>query len=338
MKWYEQQGKQGDVVISSRIRLARNLKDFPFASKMSQSQAKEVLQKVKAAAKPLGLTYLSMEAMPPVNRQMLMERHIISPEMLGAVDTKAVLISEDEKISVMVNEEDHLRIQSMMPGLGLQEALKSANHVDDVLEKSLDYGFHPQYGYTTCCPTNTGTGLRASCMLHLPALTANGFIHTLLASVGKLGFTIRGVYGEGTKALGNLYQISNQITLGISEEETIKRLVELVLMVGDKERKMRQNILAEQKSRITDMVMRSLGTLKNAYILSSDEAFKLISDVRLGINMGIIKDVDITDINRLSYEVGAAHIASLCGEDGESAEKRDIMRAKLAREKLSLKG
>ena len=148
MKWYEQQGKQGDVVISSRIRLARNLKDFPFASKMSQSQAKEVLQKVKAAAKPLGLTYLSMEAMPPVNRQMLMERHIISPEMLGAVDTKAVLISEDEKISVMVNEEDHLRIQSMMPGLGLQEALKSANHVDDVLEKSLDYGFHPQYTVT----------------------------------------------------------------------------------------------------------------------------------------------------------------------------------------------
>lgn len=336
MKWYIESGKEGDVVISSRIRLARNIKGYPFANVLKERDCIEVLQKCKEAATPLNLRYLSMDSMPVIKRQMLVERHIISPEMLSSTSRRAVALSDDEQISIMFNEEDHIRIQCMTAGLDLKKALEVANMVDDVLEKSLDYGFSPQYGYTTCCPTNTGTGLRASCMLHLPALTASGYIDTLLGAVGKLGITVRGVYGEGTRAKGNMYQISNQITLGMSEEESLKRLEELVRMVVSKERGMRNSIKAETKDKLTDMVWRSYGIASNAYVLQSDEAYKLLSDVRLGINLGIIKDIPIETVNELTVITGTAHISDLCEDN--TPENRDRLRAKIVREKLTIKG
>lgn len=332
MKWYIDSGNDGDVVISSRVRLARNIKGYPFANMLDDDSCKEVLQRCRDASRPLELRYLLMDAMPPIKRQMLVERHIISPEMLSDISRRAVLLSDDEQISIMLNEEDHIRIQCMTAGLDLEKALTLANNIDDVLEETLDYGFSSQYGYTTCCPTNTGTGLRASCMVHLPALTANGYIDTLLSAVGKLGITVRGLYGEGTRAKGNMYQISNQITLGMSELESLKRLEELVRMVIDKERIMRENIKKENLDKLTDMVMRSYGILENAYLLTSDESYKLISDVRLGINMGIISNVKIEDVNELTVVTGVAHIADICEDN--NAESRDKMRAMTVRNKL----
>ncbi len=325
MKWYIESGNEGDVVISSRIRLARNIQGYPFANKMSDDQCKDVLQKCKEAAKPLSLKYLSMEAMPAVKRQMLVERHVISPEMLNNTSRRAVLLSDDEQISIMLNEEDHIRIQCMSAGLELEKMLDLANNADDILEEKLDYGFSTQYGYATCCPTNTGTGLRASCMLHLPALTANGYIDTLLSSVGKLGLTVRGVYGEGTRAKGSMYQISNQITLGMSEQESLNRLKELVKMVIEKERIMRASIMKENEIKLADMVWRSFGILANAQLLTSDEAYKLLSVVRLGISVGITTEIPKENIIELTVTTGVAHIFDLC--DNNTTDNRVFLRA-----------
>ncbi|OQB15245.1 MAG: putative ATP:guanido phosphotransferase [Firmicutes bacterium ADurb.Bin193] len=332
MKWYLDSGNEGDVVISSRIRLARNIKGFPFANLLTDEQSKKILALIKDAATGLNLRYLSMASMPEVNRRMLVERHIISPEMLRNTQRRAVLLSDDEQISVLLGEEDHIRIQCMTAGLDLWRALDLANKVDDVLEEKLDYGFDPRYGYKTCCPTNTGTGLRASCMLHLPALTASGYIETLLSSAAKLGMTVRGLYGEGSGAGGNMYQISNQITLGISESESVKRLEDLVKVVIEKERGMRDTLRRENDDKLVDMVSRSAGILKSACLLSSEEAYNLLSDVRLGINMGIIKDIPIEAVNELTITTGVAHIAELCSEDTPSS--RDKKRAEIVKKRL----
>lgn len=332
MKWYIDSGREGDIVISSRVRLARNIKGYPFAGNMSDIQSKEVLEKCKEAAQPLRLKYIMMEEIPAIKRQMLLERHLISPEMLSATSKMALLLSDDEKISILLGEEDHIRIQCMSAGLNLHELYLLADKADDVLEERLDFSFSPQFGYTTCCPTNTGTGLRASCMLHLPAITSTGYIDTLLATAGKLGMTVRGVYGEGTRAKGNMYQISNQITLGISEEDSIKRLEELVKMVAEKERSMRLAIKKESGHKLDDMVWRSYGLLANARLLTSEEAYKLISDLRLGINLGIINNLPIETVNELAVVTGPAHIADGCTEN--TRQCRDKLRAKIVRGKL----
>ncbi|MDR0405499.1 MAG: protein arginine kinase [Clostridiales bacterium] len=336
MKWYIDSGKEGDVVISSRVRLARNLKGYPFTHNLSDGALSEVLQKCREAARPLGLQYLSVDAMPPINRQILMERHIISPQMLTAVRKRAVLLSEDEQISILLGEEDHIRIQCMTAGFDLEKALELANKADDALEESLDYGFSAQYGYATCCPTNTGTGMRASCMLHLPALTANGYIDTLLSAVGKVGLTVRGLYGEGTKAKGCMYQISNQITLGMSEEESLKRLSELVKMVIDKERRTREGIKRERGDKLTDLVRRAYGILQSAYLMTSDEAYKLLSDARLGVATGILQGLPLEAVNELTITTGPAHVAEAHGD--VTAEHRDKLRAEIIRKKIAASG
>lgn len=335
MKWYIASGSEGDVVISSRVRLARNLKDYPFANHMSDEQSKEVLEKCKNAAAPLKLRYISMAATPATKRQMLLECHLISPEMLGETSKRALLLSDDEQVSILLNEEDHIRIQCMAAGLNLSAAFRLADKIDDVLEESLDYGFNPQYGYTTCCPTNTGTGLRASCMLHLPALTSSGYIDTLLATVGKLGMTVRGVFGEGTKARGNMYQISNQVTLGMREQDSILRLEELVKMIAEKERSVRKTMKKENGSQLEDVIWRSYGILANARMLSSDESYKLLSDLRLGVHLGIIDNIPIETVNKLTIITGPAHIADRCGEN--TPQNRDKLRAETVREELNRK-
>jgi len=332
MKWYIEMGPEGDVVISSRIRLARNIKGYPFANMLSAPQSLEVLEKCKEAAKPLRLKYLSMETTPAVKRQMLLERHLISPEMLNTVSKKAILLSDDEQISILLGEEDHIRIQCLTSGLNLTKMWDLADKTDDVLEEGLDYSFSPQYGYLTCCPTNTGTGLRASCMLHLPAITSTGYIDTLLATVGKLGMTVRGVYGEGTRAKGNMYQISNQVTLGISEKDSINRLVELVGMIVEKERSIRIAIKNEGGDKLADSIWRSYGILLNARLLTSDETYKLLSDIRLGINLGLLNGLPIEKVNELIITTGPAHIADQCDEN--SHQSRDKKRAEAVRKFL----
>ncbi|MCK9478871.1 MAG: protein arginine kinase [Firmicutes bacterium] len=333
MRWYIDSGPEGDIVISSRVRLARNIKGYPFANRLTDAGGKEVLERCKEAAQPLRLKYITMDETPAIKRQMLLERHLISPEMLVATGNKALLLSEDEQISILLCEEDHIRIQCMSSGLNLHEMYQLADKVDDVLEERLDYSFNPQFGYTTCCPTNTGTGLRASCMLHLPAITSTGYIDTLLATVGKLGMTVRGVYGEGTRAKGNMYQLSNQITLGISEQDSIKRLEELVKMIAEKERSIRASMKKENGDKLADMIWRSYGLLTNARLLTSEEAYQLISDIRLGINLGVITNLPIETLNELTIIAGPAHIAEKCVEN--TRLNRDKLRALVVREKLN---
>jgi len=333
MKWYIEKGQEGDVVISSRVRLARNLKDYPFVPMLDDDACKEILIKCKEASKGLNLSYLYMNEVPVINRQMLVERHVISPEMLGNTTRRGILLSDDEQISILLNEEDHIRIQCLTSGLNLEKAFELANKVDDTLEKALEFGYSEMYGYATCCPTNVGTGLRASCMLHLPALTAGGYIDNILKSVSKLGLTVRGLYGEGTVAHGNLYQISNQITLGMSEQDSIQKLNKIVIMIVEKERGVRKTILDNNSDKLCDRVWRAYGVLANARLLTSEEMIGLISDVRIGVNMGIIDNISPELVNELAVITGTAHISQMCGDDN-TPEKRDIKRAEIVREKL----
>ena len=333
MKWYIEKGQEGDVVISSRVRLARNLKGYPFVPMLDYDACKEILAKCKEAAKGLNLSYLYMDEVPIINRQMLVERHVISPEMLNNTKRRGLLLSSDEQISILLNEEDHIRIQCLTSGLNLEKAFEIANMVDDTLEETLEFGYSEMYGYATCCPTNVGTGLRASCMLHLPALTAGGYIDSILKSVSKLGLTVRGLYGEGTVALGNIYQISNQITLGMSEQDSIQKLNKIVMMIVEKERDVRKKMLDNNVDKLSDRVWRAYGVLANARLLTSEEMIGLISDVRIGVNMGIIDNISPEVVNELAVITGSAHIAHICGEEN-TPQKRDIKRAEIVREKL----
>ena len=333
MKWYIEKGQEGDVVISSRVRLARNLKGYPFAPMLDENSCKEILEKCKEAAKTLNLSYLYMDEVPAINSQMLVERHVISPEMLNNTKRRGLLLSSDEQISILLNEEDHIRIQCLTSGLNLEKAFELANKVDDTLEETLEFGYSEMYGYATCCPTNVGTGLRASCMLHLPALTASGYINSIIKTVSKLGLTVRGLYGEGTVALGNMYQISNQITLGMSEQDSIKNLNKIVMMIVDKEREVRKKTFDNNVDKLGDRVWRAYGILANARLLTSEEMIGLISDVRIGVNMGIIDNISPEVVNELAVITGSAHIAQMCLEDN-TPQKRDIKRAEIVREKL----
>jgi len=330
MRWFIENGPEGDIVLSSRVRLARNLAEFPFAPRLNAEGKKKILEKCKEASKPLSLSYMEADSIPKINRQMLAERRLISPEMLQNTVGRAVLISEDESISIMLNEEDHVRIQCMSAGFDLDKAYSEADRVDACLEETLDFGFSSKYGYATCCPTNTGTGMRASCMLHLPALTIGGYIPSLEKLVAKLGMTIRGIYGEGTKGEGCIYQISNQLTLGISEPDTIKRLKEVVKTVAERERQAREALYKEHGIRLEDKISRAVGTLKSAKLLTSEEARELLSDVRLGINLKITDALTLDKVNELMIFTGAAHIAEKCEEN--TPEERDKKRAEYVRE------
>jgi len=338
--WMDADGPESGVVISSRIRVARNLAGIPFPHLLNNSKAEDVIHAVRLAVEEkelvnnIGVLELSLlSELSPVERQILVDKHLISPDLLNNFERKAVVLREDEVISIMVNEEDHLRIQCLLSGLQLKEAWDLINRVDDGLEKTLDYAFSEQLGYLTACPTNVGTGMRASVMLHLPALGLVNQLKGVLNAIGKVGLTVRGLFGEGTEALGDLFQISNQITLGQSEEEIINNLIAVARQIISQEQASRRALHKDRKEFIEDRVYRAYGILKNAYILSYEEAMRLFSDLRLGMEMGLVSGIPAKLLNELMVRIRPAFLIKMAGQE-MSAHQRDIFRAELIRKEI----
>ena len=329
--WFDNKGSDSDIVVSTRIRLARNISDVPFPFRWSEEQAKSVTEKIRAAAGN-DFEFLNLDNAPELNKNSLVEEHIISPEMLKGKN-KSLLLSRDGDKSIMIGEEDHIRLQVISAGLDIEGAYKKADELDDMLSESLDYAFDSQFGYLTQCPTNVGTGLRASVMLHLPALRMAKRINLIVGEVGKLGLTIRGLYGEGSSSKGDLYQLSNQITLGISEEQTCEKLKNIAMQIIKTERELRKKLLENNPDELPDSVYRALGTLKYARMLSSSECEDLLSKVKLGINLGIIKEVSDEKIIQLMIKSEPAHI-SLAEGRALGAKERDRARADMIRKVL----
>ena len=311
-KWYIGEGDHNDIVISTRIRIARNLADYPFPVRLDNKSKIEVNEKIRDALDGKeNLTYTELKTLTRSQIVSLAERHLISPEFASNSDARALLMSDNEDISIMLCEEDHIRIQVMKSGLALKEAYELADKIDTEINQSLKYAFDEKLGYLTQCPTNLGTGMRASVMLHLPALTAKGQIGSLASTVSKLGLTIRGAYGEGMSAMGDLYQLSNQVSLGISEKSAIDNLKTITLQLAAQERAAREE--ASKSIETEDAVFRAYGILKSARILSTKEFMSLISKVRLGAVLGMIK-TDLKTINELMVSMQPATINAFVGK------------------------
>lgn len=330
-KWYLGEGDHNDIVISTRIRLARNIADYPFPVRLDNKSKIEINEKIRDALKDKEkLNYTELKTLTRAEVVSLAERHIISPEFASNSDGRALLMSENEDISIMLCEEDHIRLQVMKSGLSLNEAYELANRIDEEINEKLEYAFDENLGYLTQCPTNLGTGMRASVMLHLPALTQKGQMGTLATTVSKLGLTLRGAYGEGGLAMGDLYQLSNQVSLGISEKAAIDNLKTITLQLAAQERtareEMAKNIVTE------DAVFRAYGILKSARILSTKEFMNLISKVRFGAVTGMIK-TDLKVINELMVSMQPATINAFVGRT-LSADERNVERAKIVRERI----
>ena len=335
-KWYEKSGAEGDVIISTRIRLARNLRTCPFPSRMNTEDRERVISAVQKAIEtsPIANEFVlyRLKDLSQITRVSLVERHLVSPEFISHPEGRAVLLMKDESVSIMVNEEDHLRIQVMCEGFNFEGALQTADRLDTLLGESLNFAFDDKLGYLTQCPTNLGTGMRASLMLHLPALQETGTINRISANLSKLGLTIRGTYGEASQPVGALYQLSNQVTLGLSEQEAIDNLKSIALQLMKQERSARAEL--EKDLEVQDSICRSVGLLRNARLLSNDEFMKLISNVRLGINTGLIDHISLETVNALTVRVQPATIQLPEGKALSSAQ-RDALRAKLVREALT---
>ena len=331
--WYNNAAPDGDIAVSTRIRLARNINGYPFPARMSDEQRREINQKVKRviaeskSAALYKLKYIDMSDVPQNERYSMLERHIASREFVLNSDNKAIILSEDETVSIMIGEEDHIRIQVVLPGLQLEKAYEIADSIDNIFCEGLDLAFDENLGFITECPTNLGTGLRASVMLHLPVSERGGDILALTKSVNKVGFTVRGMYGEGSGALGSLYQISNQITLGISEKTAIDNLRVISEQLINKERELQKGL---DRVKAEDLCMRALGTLKYARILSSAELIKLIGRVKLGINIGIIKE----DINPIKILIEGQPYMLMKKYGDMTEQERDISRAEMVRKSL----
>ncbi len=331
--WYTTHAPEDDIAVSTRIRLARNLSGLPFPAGMTPEQRRELNLKVKNAVlqsnTPFAksLKYIDMADVPQTEIAAMVERHIISPEFAEENADRAIIISADESISIMIGEEDHVRIQVILGGLQLEKAYDTAEQLDSLLYNELHFAFDRNLGFLTECPTNLGTGLRASVMLHLPVTESNGEISSIAETVGKIGFTVRGMYGEGSKASASMYQVSNQITLGISEKNAIDNLKIITQQLIDKERKARNSL---NKIKLEDMCFRALGTLQNCRILSSREMMDLLSRIKLGISMGIIK-TDVLPI-KLFIEGQPNMLMKKYGQ--LEPEERDIYRAAFMRDAL----
>jgi protein arginine kinase len=343
-KWMDGEGPAARIVISSRVRIARNLVGQPFPHLMSPEAGQAVARQVQetiadpAVQEKLGeLFYAPLSELSPLSRQILVEKHLISPQFAQEkLPSGGVVLRPDEAVSIMVNEEDHLRIQVLLPAFQLGAAWRLANLVDDVLESKLDFAFDEQFGYLSCCPTNVGTGLRASVMMHLPALAMTNQASGVFTTLSKVGFVVRGLYGEGTEAKGNLVQISNQVTLGLSEVEILDKLVAVTRQVIEQEQKGRRSLMKERPSQIEDMVWRAYGILGNARLLNSEETMFYLSCLRLGIDLGILHNVSIRTLNELLVRTRAAFLQA-GSESALDAFNRSLKRAAIIRDALTAK-
>ncbi len=327
-----------DVVISTRVRLARNLKDYPFPCRLSTQDKEKIIEKVKSAIEnsnsPISkdFSFIRMSELTPQQGVSLVERRLVSPEFISESQGRALLLSKDESISIMINEEDHIRLQVINNGLSLEDTYDIADKLDTLLDENLDFAFDDKLGYLTQCPTNLGTGMRASVMLHLPALEKSRAIGRIAGNLSKLGLTIRGAHGEGTEPNGALYQLSNQVTLGISEKAAIENLKNITMQLISQENQARTRLCSSID--IQDAISRSLGILKSALVISHDEALKLLSNVRLGIVSGQIKNVSTETVDKLMISVEPATLSVNLNKN-LSPHERDIERAKLIQSSLA---
>jgi protein arginine kinase len=329
-EWLRGSGPESDIVISSRIRLARNLAQFPFIRRCSdhdRSAIEQLLREKLGTVEQLGgLLYLNVDHLAALDRQFLVERQLISRELADSSGARSVAIDPGEQYSLMVNEEDHLRIQLMRSGLDLQGAWEQINRLDDLIEERVDFAFHPRWGYLTACPTNVGTGMRVSVMLHLPALVITRQIEKVFRSLQKISLAVRGLYGEGSQAMGDFYQISNQMTLGRTERELLEQVGDVIPVLIDYERKAREYLVRESRKDLHDRVSRAHGILCTAQTISSEETMHLLSSVRMGINLGLIRDIEIPVVNQLFIQTQPAHLQKIRGGPLESAD-RNVERA-----------
>jgi protein arginine kinase len=335
--WLDGTGEAGDVVISSRVRLARNLADVPFSHQADDAQNASMVDLVLNAGQ--NSTQLSKAWFFDTgdsemsDRQVLMERHLISPTLVKRGNHGGVLVGEDERFSVMINEEDHLRLQAVVSGFQPLSAWELINSIDDEFSKSFSYAFDDEWGYLTACPTNVGTGLRASLLMHLPGLVLVQSIEQVLRGVGQVGLAVRGYYGEGSEVVGNLFQISNQTTLGPSEMDIIENLQKVARQVMDYEKDARERMVKDAQAQLEDKIWRAYGLLQTARVISAQEFMNLASAVRLGVGMGILDSPEPALLNRLMIAVQPAHIKRFAGQPLE-ADDRDVWRATMVRERL----
>jgi len=339
-EWMNGEGPDSDIVFSSRVRLARNLRNHPFPLLATDTEANQVVQEVEQVVRSeefqnLGrYELLKLENLSALEKKVLVEKHLISPHLANESRHGAVVLSENEAVSIMINEEDHLRIQCLFPGFQLMETWKMADKIDDLFENSLEIAFDERHGFLTSCPTNVGTGIRASVMMHLPALVMTKQITRILNAINQIGLVVRGIYGEGSEAAGNLFQISNQITLGHSEKEIIENLYGVTKQIIEHERAARRSLLDYNKMQFEDRLCRSYGILANARIIESKEAASRLSDLRLAVDMGLITGFSAHIINELMVLIQPGFLQMYSGKE-LTPEQRDARRAKLIRERLS---
>lgn len=335
--WMIGKGADSAVVLTSRIRLARNLAGPPFPGWAGKDQRIAALETMLPAVEGLACMKdafsKSLDALGPVQKQVMVERHLISREHAARGEGSAAVINRRQSVAIMLNEEDHLRMQAIRPGLDLLDAYRTLDEVDNQLTESLDFAFDPELGFLTTCPTNLGTGMRGSAMLHLPGLVLSDQIGQVLQAVNKIGLAVRGIFGEGSESLGNLFQVSNQSTLGESEEEILKRLERVISQVAKHESDAREKLLEDDPDMVCDKVGRAYGVLGNAWVMSSKEALNHLSALRLGANLGFFPETTALTCDELLMEIQPAHLQLERGRK-LSPDERDTLRAEIIRSKL----
>lgn len=335
------EGPDSDIVLSSRIRLARNFADAVYPITAEDEELEKIVQFFQKEYEHQSFQdyedfqFVPMRDLNAIEKRVLVEKHLISPHLAKHSDTSASLISKSEQVSVMINEEDHIRIQLYFPGFQLNKALEKAFEFDDWLEEKINYAYDEERGYLTSCPTNVGTGMRASVMMHLPALTLTQQINRMIPAINQLGLVVRGIYGEGSEAVGNIFQISNQITLGKSEEDIVQDLQSVVGQLIEQERAARNKLMEQSSTRLEDRIYRSYGVLEYSRIIESTEAAKCLSNVRLGIDLGMIEDVSRSILNELMILTQPGFLQHYA-EETLTPKERDVLRATLIRERLQL--
>ena len=335
MAWYNAIGNACDTVISTRVRLARNINGYPFASRLDSTRACEIIEKVGNPLENAGFVKIDFATLSPIAATSYVEKHYVSPEFAAKEAPRALFLRESSGIAVMVCEEDHLRIQSILPGLALEDAYQNARLTEKRLDEDFDFAYSEELGYLTHCPTNLGTGMRASVMMFLPALTHGGYMESLANQLSKIGLTVRGLFGEGSGSAGCMYQISNQVTLGITEEEILRKLEDAVRQITASEQKARNAITGDSLDRLTDRILRSVGILKYAHMISSSEFIKLFADVRFGISLGIVREITYEQLGTLLVEAMPATLTLIADAAPKTEAARDKLRAQHVRHLLT---
>ncbi len=338
-EWLRGEGPHHQVVVSSRVRLARNLRQRPFPGWAKKAERTQILEQIKPQVEELPEMQDSfselLQDLSALEKQVLVERHLISREHAAKGIGSAVVMNRKQTLSIMINEEDHLRMQSIRSGLQLKSAFRLVDKVDSTLEAKLDIAYDEKLGYLTACPTNVGTGMRASAMLHLPGLVLSDLINQVIQAVNKIGLAVRGLYGEGTEAMGNLFQISNQTTLGEKEEEIIARLTKVIETIIDKEHDARQVLIQKKSDTLSDQIGRAYGVLTYAHAMTSKEALNLLSVMKLGVDLGAFPEDRRLPIDELFIETQPAHLQKT-SQQKLNAEERDFLRAQIIRDRLKL--